>query len=120
MMKTSWLQKLDALLIYLLAGAVILTVDIHLGKQISLWAVLLLPIGLATWNLGRAYGVVLAVAGVAALLVQALVWGSPFQELRFLLLAMVWQLLVMLAFVWLVDQLCGREMERARVLLKRP
>lgn len=64
-------MPLPATLPYLLEALVIFGLDYVTPREITLWALYVVPITLATWNLGRRSG---AVIGVASTLLNFLTW----------------------------------------------
>ena len=67
--------------------AVIQGLDYLLGKQVTLWAFLLLPLGLAAWNRGRREAVAAGAMAAALVLADAWLVGGPYESLTYALIA---------------------------------
>lgn len=109
-MKTSRSATLPSL--YLVTAVVIAVLDVVVGAQISLWIFFLVPVGLATWNLGMRPGIVLAVICAGLILINGFIVGHPFSTLGYYLLAVASRILAVLVVVWLIGLLRKREVER--------
>ena len=103
----------SSFIFYLLAMLVIALVDgVVVGPQITLWILYGIPVGLATWTLGRARGMLLAAVGVLLLLMTAFIWGHPYASLGYLAIACASKALAYLVLVGLVGALRKQEVDR--------
>ena len=91
---------------------IIALIDIAVGIQITLWVLYGIPVGLATWNLGRASGLLLAVFAVVLLFTTALFWGHQYANLGYYVAACVSKALAYLVLVVLVGLLRNQQVER--------
>lgn len=104
---------------YVLLMLLTAVVDASLGIYISLWIVYLIPIGLATWNLGAKPGICLIGIGLLLLSVSAFIWDHPYLSLWHLGFVYASQVIVYLVVVFLVAALRRKEVERVFVPNKR-
>ena len=112
-----FVSRHSSFLFYLLVMLILSLIDGTVaGTHINLWILYGIPVGLATWNLGRACGLLLAAVGVLLLLITALVWGHPYAGLGYLAIAIaiasVSKALAYLVLVGLVGALRKQEVER--------
>ena len=104
---------------YVLLMLLSAVVDESLGIYISLWIVYLIPIGLATWNLGAKPGICLTGIALLLLSVSAFIWGHPYLSLWHLGFVYASQAIVCLVLVFLVAALRRKEVERIFVPTQR-
>ena len=100
---------------YVLLMLLTAVVDASLGIYISLWIVYLIPIGLATWNLGAKPGICLTGIALLLLSASAFIWGHPYLSVRHLGFVYASQAIVYLVLVFLVAALRRKEVERVFV-----
>ncbi len=82
------------------------------GIHFSFWALYLIPIGLATWNLGVKKGWAFAALAVVLLLFTAYFWGHPFSSPLYLAWSYVSRAIAYGLVVCLVGALRKKEIER--------
>lgn len=107
---------LKALPRYLVGVALVICVDVRMGPEMSLWAALLVPIGLATWNHGKLPGIAVALVGILALLLEAALIGSPFGTAQHLLFELFSRASVFVIFVLLLDKMRQQEVSRVFII----
>ena len=109
----TFVSRHSSFIFYLVVMLIIAVIDVVvMGPQITLWILYCIPIGLATWNLGRARGLLLAAAGLLLLLTTALIWGHPYASLSYLAIAYVSKALAYFVLVGLVGALRKQEVDR--------
>ena len=109
----TFVNRHSSFIFYLLVMLIIALVDgVVMGTQITLWILYGIPVGLATWNLGRACGLLLAAVGVVLLMTTALIWGHPYAGLGYLAIACVSKALAFFVLVGLVGALRKQEVDR--------
>ncbi len=98
---------------YLLVMLIICLIDgVLMGSQINLWILYGIPVGLATWNLGRAPGLLLAAMAVVLVFLSAAIWGHPYASLEYVVIACVSKALAYFVLVGLVSALRKKEVGR--------
>ena len=100
------------MILYLVVMLIIALIDVAVGIQITLWVLYGIPVGLATWNLGRASGLLLAVVAVVLLFTTALFFGHPYANFGYYAAACVSEALTYLVLVVLVGLLRNQQVER--------
>lgn len=98
--------------LYLIAMLLIAWFDVEIGIRISLWIFYVIPIWLATWNLGRRFGFLIAVISMVIILLVALIWGHTYGGTGYLIMALISKFLVYFSFVWLVGALRKKDVDR--------
>ena len=88
-------------------------VDYLLGRQVTLWSLLLVPAALAAWNYGRREAVVSGGTAIALLFADAVWVGGPFSALPHALLATANRCQPVVGLVALVSRCRAVSIERA-------
>ena len=107
-----FINRHTSMILYLVVMLIIALIDVVVGIQITLWVLYSIPVGLATWNLGRASGLLLAVVAVVLLFTTALFWGHQYANLGYYAAACVSEALTYLVLVVLVGLLRSQQVER--------
>ena len=107
-----FINRHASFILYLVVMLIIALIDVIVGIQITLWVLYSIPVGLATWNLGRASGLLLAVVAVVLLFTTALFWGHQYANLGYYAVACVSKALAYLMLVMLVGLLRNQQVER--------
>jgi hypothetical protein len=93
--------------------------DVWAGTQVNLWILYCGPIALATWNLGRWAGMVLAVLASVLLVGTAVLWGHHYSSLAYLALASGSRAIVYFVLAALLGALRKQQIERVYLPPKR-
>lgn len=99
-------------MLYLVVMLFIAWIDVMVGKQINLWILYGIPIGLATWRLGMLPGLLLATVGVFLLLATSVIWGYLHDSFVLLVVSCASKAIAYYILVKLVGALRKREIER--------
>lgn len=86
--------------------------DAQAGDQVNLWVLYGVPIGLATWHLGRRMGVLLMLLAAMLMVITAIVWGHPYRSLGYSLLASSSKIIAYGVLVSLLVALRRKQVER--------
>jgi hypothetical protein len=78
------------------------TADFLLGRQVTLWAFLLVPTGLAAWNYGRHEAAVAGGMALALMLTDAVYVGGPFATTQYALIAAINRCMALAGLIALV------------------
>lgn len=97
---------------YLVAMLVIALIDVAVGIEINLWFFYGIPIGLATWNLGKVPGTLLATIGVVLLFGMAVIWGHPYTSLKYFFISYLFKSITYFVLVGLIAALRKKDVER--------
>jgi diguanylate cyclase (GGDEF)-like protein len=97
----------------LVTVSLIATADALTGDQISLAVLYVLPIAAASWTAGLRWGLIIAGASVALLMLVGVVVGHPFQHIGFFALSVLSDASTYALLVWLVSRL-ARALDRER------
>lgn len=108
----NFLTRHSSFIFYTLWALVVAVLDVWAGTQVNLWVLYCLPIGLATWNLGRKPGCALAVLSGVLMVGGALVYGHPYSSLVYLAIACVSKIIIYTVLVCLLAALRKQEIER--------
>lgn len=107
-----FVNRYSSFILYLLAMLFIVLLHRMAGTPINLWILYGIPIGLATWNLGRSSGCWLAVIGVVLMVTTTLIWGHLFTSPVYLAIACISKAVAYFVLVGLVGALRKQEVER--------
>ena len=107
-----FINRHTSFILYLVVMLIIELIDVAVGIQITLWVLYSIPIGLATWNLGTASGLLLAVVGGLLLLTTALFWGHVNASFGYYCVACASQAISYFVLVWLIGLLRNQQVER--------
>jgi hypothetical protein len=110
-----FVNRYFSVITYLVFMLLTVLVDGLAGTHINLWIVYFIPIGLATWNLGRNTGLWFTVITLMLLLATAVIWGHPYSSWGHLALSYFSKVLAYLVLVFLVAALRKKEVERVFV-----
>ena len=110
--KMKFVSRYSSFILYVVVMLFIALIDVVVGIHINLWLLYGIPVGLATWNLGRAPGFVLAAIGVVLLLATAAICGHPYASLAYLAMSYFSKALAYFVLVGLVSALRKKEVER--------
>jgi glycosyltransferase involved in cell wall biosynthesis len=102
----------STVIFYLLAMLLVAALDAQAGAQVNLWVLYGVPIGLATWHLGRRMGVLLTLLAAMLLVSTAIVWGHPYSSLGYLALASGSKIIAYGVLVSLLGALRRKQVER--------
>lgn len=100
---------------YLVVMLLIALLDGLAGIHINPWIVYFIPIGLATWNLGRKTGLCFTAIALMLLVATAVIWGHPYSSWGHFALSYFSKVLAYLVLVFLVAALRKKEVERVFV-----
>ena len=82
--------------------------DVAVGIHINLWVLFLVPVALATWNLGIKTGWAFLVLAVVVLFTEAFVFGHPHSSLLYLVFSYVSKSIAFCVVVVLLGELRTR------------
>jgi hypothetical protein len=97
---------------YLLIMFLIMLIDGMTGIYVSLWILYFIPVGLATWNLGRGAGLCMAAVALILQVATAAIWGHLYSGWGYLSISCLSKFASYLVLVFLVAGLRKREVER--------
>lgn len=100
---------------YLLTMFLIMLIDGMTGIYVSLWILYFIPVGLATWNLGRGAGLCMAAVALILQIAIAAWLGHPYSGWGYLSISCLSKFASYLVLVLLVAGLRKREVERVFV-----
>lgn len=108
----TFIARHSSFVFYLLLMLITEVFDVLSGKQVNLWVLYCIPMGLATWNLGIRAGLVFALLATLLLAVSAVFLGHIYGTLGYLAAAIVSKGIVYFVLVGLVGALRKKEIER--------
>ena len=104
-----WMPR-DLWLVWFLSIFGIAWLDYATGKELMVWSLYLLPVGVASWMQGVRAGVVLSLLACTLIFSVGLLDGHSFSSLAYFLVAIANRLQAMLMVSWLASRLCRKQM----------
>lgn len=84
--------------------------DYATGKEIAVWALYLVPVGVAAWMAGPRAGFALAAASCALMFATGVLFGDAYSGFWFFLLALGNRAIALFAVAWLASRLFREQM----------
>lgn len=107
-LKFTFSKAMLAFCLVLMAG--IAWLDYATGKNLAVWALYLVPVGLAGWLAGFRFGLTLALLAALLILIAGLLGGNMFSGPGWFVLAIANRFLALVAVAWLASRLYQKQM----------
>lgn len=112
-MKFTFSKAMLALCLLMMAG--IAWLDYATGKNLAVWALYLVPVGLVGWLAGFRLGLVMASVAAVLILAAGLLGGNMFSSPGWFALAIANRFLALAVVAWLASRLYQKQMLESKL-----
>lgn len=112
-MKFTFSKAMLALCLLMMAG--IAWLDYATGRNLAVWALYLVPVGLAGWLAGFRIGLAMASVAAVLILVAGLLGGTVFSSPGWFALAIANRFLALAVVAWLASRLYQKQMLESKL-----